>query len=330
MFDPKSNIGIDIGTSSIKLVELSAPVKNDKRFKLVNFFSYPINKKKEEVLANVVTEYKIRNRFVNIAISGESVIVRLINMPKMSREELNKSLRFEAEKYIPFDIEEVELQAQILREKIKDNKMQVLLAAAKKKNIEALINLVINAGLRPKIIDVESFALYNAFEFNHPGLKETCLLLNVGAGITNINILEEGALSLSRDVFMGGKIFTQELMRTFGLGEPEAESLKKDPQDKKNEVLEALKPTLFNLKNEVGSSIDYFESQSERKVDKIYLSGGSSYLLGLADLLRESFEVKVELWDPLVSFERDIQLKKEQLNKSKGEFVIAVGLALRN
>ncbi len=330
MFNPKSNIGLDIGTYSIKLIELLSLSKKEGKFKLINFLSQPLmNKKKEEVLAEVVAGAEIKNRRVNICMGGEPVIVRLITMPKMNPEELKSSLKFEAEKYIPFNIEEVQVQAQILKDNLKDNKMQVLVAAAKKKNIEALINLVSGAGIKPKIIDVDSFALYNAYEVNHKELRETQLLLNMGAKVTNIDILEDGLLNFSRDVFIGGDTFTQQLMKTFGIGEAEAEVLKKEPKDKKDEVSESLKPAFFNLKNEVSSSIDYFESQSEKKIRKIGLSGGSAYLAGLSDFFEENFEIEVEAWDPLAAIENEPSVDVEKLNKIKSQFAISVGLALR-
>lgn len=331
MFSPKPNIGLDIGTYSIKLIELLPLAGKERKFKLVNFLSQPLmDRKKEEVLAEVVAGAGIKNRRVNICIGGEPVIVRLITIPKMSPEELKSSLKFEAEKYIPFNIEEVEMQAQILKDDLKDNKMQVLVAAAKKKNVEALINLVTGADIKPKIIDVDSFALYNAYEVNHTGLKETHLLLNIGAKVTNIDILEEGILSFSRDVFMGGETFTQQLRKSFGLDEAEAEALKKDPKDKKQQVLESLKPVLFNLKNEVSSSIDYFESQSQKKVSKIGLSGESAYLIGLSDFFKENFEVETEIWDPVAAIEKAPFIDTEELDKAKAQFAISVGLALRS
>jgi len=330
MFNPKSNIGLDIGAYSIKLIKLLPLSGKEKKFKLINFISQPLmDKKKEEILAEVVVGAEIKNRHVNICMGGEPVIVRLITMPKMKPEELKSSLKFEAEKYIPFNIEEVQIQSQILKDNLKDNKMQVLVAAAKKKNIEALVGLVNGAGIKPKIIDVDSFALYNAYEFNHAGLKETQLLLNIGAKVTNIDILEEGILAFSRDVFIAGDTFTQQLMKGFGLDKTEAEALKKDPKDKKQQVLENLKPALSNLKDEVSSSIDYFESQSEKKIRKIGLSGGSAYLAGLSDFFKENFEIEVEIWDPLAAIEKEPSVDVEKLNKIKSQFAISVGLALR-
>ncbi len=330
MFNSKSNIGLDIGTYSIKLIELLPLSRKEGKFKLVNFVSQPLmDKKKEEVLAEVVAGAEIKNRPVNICMGGESVIVRVITMPKMNPEELKSSLKFEAEKYIPFNIEEVQIQSQILKDNLKDNKMQVLVAAAKKKNIEGLVSLVAGAGIKPKIIDVDCFALYNAYEVNHTGLKETQLLLNIGAKVTNIDILEEGVLGFSRDVFIGGDTFTQQLMKGFGLDEVKAEALKKDPKDKKQQVLENLKPALSNLKDEVSSSIDYFESQSEKKIRKIALSGGSAYLSGLGEFFKENFGVEVEVWDPLAAIEKEPSTLPEKLNKIKSQFAISVGLALR-
>lgn len=277
MLAQRTNIGIDIGNSSIKLVEL-LPLRKEKKFKLLNFISQPVSaKNKGEVLTEIVAKLKLKNKFVNVAMGGESVIVRLITIPKMSKEELKSSLRFEAGKFIPFDIKDVEMQTQVLEDNLKDNKMKVLLAAVKSKDIEALVNIIIGAGLNPRVIDVESFALYNAYEVNHPNLKETCLLLNVGERFSNINIIEEGVISFSRDVLIGGNDFTQQIMKTFELEYKEAEELKIGPKDKSTEVLKVLEMGFLNLKDEIGSSLDYFESQSQKKLTK-YISAEAARL----------------------------------------------------
>lgn len=329
MLAQRTNIGIDIGNSSIKLVEL-LPLRKEKKFKLLNFVSQPVSaKNKGEVLTEIAAKLKLKNKFVNVAMGGESVIVRLITIPKMSKEELKSSLRFEAEKFIPFDIKDVEMQTHVLEDNLKDNKMRVLLAAVKNKDIEALVNVLIGAGLNPMVIDVESFALCNAYEVNHPNLKETCLLLNVGERFSNINIIEEGVISFSRDVLIGGNDFTQQIMKTFELEYKEAEKLKIEPKDKSAEVLKVLETGFLNLKDEIGSSLDYFESQSQKKVNKIYISGGSASLLGLSEFLKENFEIEVEIWDVTAVMEKDASIDLNELNKVKSQLAAATGLALR-
>lgn len=330
MLAQRTNIGIDIGNSSIKLVEL-LPLRKEKKFKLLNFVSQPISgKNKGEVLTEIAAKLKLKNKFVNVAMGGESVIVRLITIPKMSKEELRSSLRFEAEKFIPFDIKDVEMQTHVLEDNLKDNKMKVLLAAVKNKDIEALVNVIIGAGLNPRVIDVESFALYNAYEVNHSNLKETCLLLNVGEKFSNINVIEEGGMSFSRDVLIGGNDFTQQIMKAFALEYKEAEKLKIEPKDKSAEVLRILDAGFLNLKDEIVSSIDYFESQSQKKVNKIYLSGGSAALTRLIEFLKENFEIEVEIWDVTAVMEKDASVDLNKLNKVKSQLVIAAGLALRD
>lgn len=329
MLIQRTNIGIDMGTSGIKVVEL-LPLRKEKKFKLLNFISKPLSgKSKEETLTELIAQLKLKNKLVNVAIGGEAVIVRLITVPKMSREELRSSLRFEAEKFIPFDIKEVELQTQILDDNLKDNKMKVLLVAVKNKDIETMVNLVIKSGLNPRVIDVESFALYNAYEVNHLNVKESCLLLNIGEKFSNINIIEEGTMNFSRDVLIGGNNFTHQLMKTFSLQYSEAEKLKMEPKDKSVEVFGTFETVLLNLKDEIASSLDYFESQSQKKVTKIYLSGGSASLAGLSEFLKENFEVEVEMWDVTAAMEKDASLDLNELDKVKRQLVIATGLALR-
>lgn len=330
MLAQKTSIGIDIGSSSIKLVEIFA-LRKEKKFKLLNFASEPLaGRSKEDALVEMTAKLKLKNKFVNVAMGGESVIVRLITIPKMNKEELKSSLRFEAEKFIPFDIKDVEMQTQVLEDNLKDNKMKVLLAAVKSKDIEALVNLIFKAGLNPKILDVESFALYNAYEAGHCNLKETCLLLNIGERFSNINIVEEGAMSFSRDVLIGGGNFTREIMKAFAVEYKEAEKLKIEPKDKSVEISKILETGFLNLKDEIGSSLDYFESQSQKKVNKIYLGGGSASLPGLSEFLKENFEIEVEIWDVTAVMEKDASVDLNELNKIKSQLAIAAGLALRS
>lgn len=330
MFGVKSSIGLDIGSCGIKLVELTSPQKAGKRIRLLNLFYQPISGNLEENLQKAIDAAGIKNRLVNTAIGGEAVIVRLINVPEMSDKELNESLKFEAEKYIPFNLAETVLQGQVLRRNLPDNKMQILLTAVKNKSIEDLISLLNKLSLKPNIIDVESFALYNAFEFNHPSHKETSLLLNIGAKIISINILRGGMLSFSRDVFSGGEVFTKQIMKNLVISENEAEKLKREPADKKEEILESLKHLFANLKNEISFSIDYFESQNEEKVHKIYVSGGSAVFFALKDFFDKDVELETQEWDPLAVFERSPAANNAELEKNKAMFAIAVGLALRS
>lgn len=330
MFGVKANIGLDIGSQSIKLVELTPSKKAGKTIGLLNLFHQPIAGNFEESLQKVINVSGIKNKPVNTALGGEAVIVRLINVPEMSDKELNESLKFEAEKYIPFNLAETVLQGQVLRRNLPDNKMQILLTAVKNKSIEDLISLLNRLSLKLNIIDVESFALYNAFEFNHPLHKETALLLNIGARILNINILRGGKLSFCRDVFLGGEIFTKQIMKNLVISENEAEKLKREPSGKKEEILESLKHLFSNLKNEISFSIDYFESQNEEKVRKIYVSGGSAGFFALKDFFDKDIELEMEEWDPLSVFERGPAINSKIIEADKAMFAIAVGLALRS
>lgn len=329
----KPTVGLDIGSSSIKAVELKSV---DSELELINFIVTPFEKdipRKDlaEAIKKTFAETNFESRKVNTSISGQAVIVRYIQLPRMSEQDLRSAIRFEAEKHIPFKIDEVILDCQILESDSGDNKMRVLLAAAKKKFIEDHIKLLSDAGLEVRLIDVDSLALINAFQANlSPSAKgATCAILNIGASRTNINIVKDGSSYFSRDVMSGGNDLTQAISEKMNIDFSEAERLKCQREEKKGKVSEIIQPALDNLAAEVRLSFDYYESQFEKGINKLYLSGGSCNLPGLDKFLADSLGVSVESWDPLSVLSINAQIDQAQLTPLRAQLPIAIGLAIR-
>ena len=321
--------GLDIGTQSIKCVKLKF---NGSVVELVGFDLQESQLDPGEVLKKI--KHAQGADLVNISFSGASTVIRYVNFLRMNKLELKGALKFEAQKHIPFSVEEVNLDAEILRDDLPENKMLVLIAALKKEIIPPRIKLLENAGLRPNIIDIDSLALVNAFNFNYskneiPEGKSVCLL-NIGASITNVNILDNTLVRLSRDIHSGGANFTKKLMDVFEIDFKAAEELKINPtQDKTDKIKAAVESVLTNLASEVRTSFDYYESQNTANVVKIFLSGGGSKITGLKEMLTTCLGLPVDSWDPFKQIKLVEHIDAQALNKFSSQFNVAVGLALR-
>lgn len=329
-FKEKFSIGLDIGTHTIKIAKLKFAKD---AIELGGFELESTQVNPADTLKNLAKSQGIET--VNIGVSGPQSVIRYITFPRMNEDELRQSLRFEAQKHIPFSISEINLDGYILKEDLPDNKMLVLLAAVKKELINQRLKSIEDAGIKVNIVDIDSLALINAFNFNYSQddfLKQKAIaLLNIGASLTNLNILENGIPSLSRDMHLAGNNFTQKLVDAFGMDFKSAEDLKNNPDSERaNKVKQAIESVLTNLAGEIRISFDYFESQSTTSVAKIFLSGGSCKSLGLKEMLANSLGIEVEYWDPLKLINVSSKIDPEKAKAYSGQLAVALGLALRH
>ncbi|KPK96929.1 MAG: hypothetical protein AMJ95_11680 [Omnitrophica WOR_2 bacterium SM23_72] len=226
------------------------------------------------------------------------------------------------------------LDGYILKEFVKDNKMLVLIAAVKKDLIQQRLKLLEEAGLKANIIDIDSVALVNAFNHNYAQDEfvkdKTIGLLNIGATLSSLNILENNVPRLSRDIQIAGNNFTQKVVEAFGIDFKTAEELKLKPDDeKKNRVASSIEAVLAHLAGEVRVSFDYYESQSAASVSRIFLSGGGSQFIGLKDKLSDLLGIEVQYWDPLKHITISPDMDSQKASSLSTQMAVAVGLALR-
>ena len=325
----KISVGLNIGVSSIKMVKLLFAKDG---VQLAGFCVEENQVDLESVLKKIIQAHSIKR--VNISVSGQQAITRYIEFPRMKLEELKQSLKFEAPKHIPFPFAEVNLDAYILRSDLPENKMKVLLAAVKKEYLNQRLKLLSNLDLDVGVVDVDSLALMNAFEFNYSqeeNIKnKTLALLNIGSSTSNLNIMDSGYPALSRDVNIGGNNFTQKVADMLGLDFKAAEAMKtaKD-KDKSDKVAKAIEPILAKLAQEVRSSFDYYESRSITSVEKIFLSGGGSLFSGVKETLSNLLGLEVENWDPFRKIAWVVGKEQDKLKFLSSQLAVAVGLALR-
>jgi len=322
--------GVDIGSAQIKVVKLK--ISKDQT-ELAGFDIEPSKFDLGEVLRHVLDPHS--GLPVNISVSGQQSVIRYVNFPRMNESELKQALKFEAQKHIPFSVSEVNLDGYILKDDLPDNKMLVLIAAVKKDLVNQRLKLVEGVGYRVDVIDIDSIALVNAFNFNYPfsaaGERKAVAILNIGSSTTNLSILDEGIPRLSRDMHIAGNAFTQKIADIFSLEFTEAEKLKITPEPGKlNKIKAGIESALASLAGEIRTSFDYYESQGTSNVGKIFLSGGSAKFPGLKDMLEHFLNIEVQEWDPLKQVKISSEIDMAKLKGVQGELAVALGLALHN
>ena len=342
----KSVVGLDIGSSAVKAVELKASGKN---FKVVAFASEPVPPDSivdgaiidgaavADAIRRVFDNKAFKTKEVAASLSGNAVIVKKINLPVMTEAELAESIYWEAEQYIPFDIQDVNLDYQILdRGDASGGKgtMEVLLVAAKKEKIADYTGVIAQAGRSAVVVDVDAFALQNAYEVNY-GIDPNAVvvLLNAGASATNINILQGDQSVFTRDISMGGNAYTEALQRELNLPYESADALKRgEPIEGTtyDEARPVLRAVTENVMLEIQKTFDFFKATAASdKIDRIVLSGGASRAEGFTEMLTERFEAPVESFDPFRKVAFDNKKFKTEAAEIAPTVAVAVGLALR-
>lgn len=335
----RSLLGLDIGTSSVKAIELS---QDGDSYTVQGFGIMEMvpDVPPQEIVRELLSTFGIRCKRTCTSVSGRSVIVRYVTMLEMSNDELQSAIRFEADKYIPFEVDEVVLDCQRLEDVAIDTggdqpEMKVLLVAVKRSLIDDHVVLLQDSGLTPEIIDVDSFALGNAFEFRDvlsPRVEEkdkVIALIDIGANKTNINIKRGRTSYFTREIYLAGDDFTDAISKRLGLERDEAEGLKRDPGERIGELMEAVSPTIEDLGNEVHLSFDYFENQYDAEVEEVFLSGGGARFPQLDETFARIFDRKTTLWDPTENLEMGSRVDAGLLQQNAAQLAIAVGLASR-
>ena len=342
----KGVVGLDIGSSAVKAVELSAGGKGGAEYHLVNLGMEPLPPEAIvdgaimdsgsviDAIQRLFASRKIKTGDVATSVSGNAVIVKKISLPQMSQEELAESIHWEAEQYIPFDIQDVSLDYEVLDTGSGGN-MDVLLVAVKKDKIGDYSSVISQAGKTPAVLDVDVFSIQNCYELNYgvdPG--RVVALLNIGASIMNINILKGSTSIFNRDIAVGGNQYTDAIQKDLNLSFDQAESLKRGTRVE-GAAPENLPPILQavseNIALEIQKTFDFFKAtSSEDRIDRIMLSGGTAKLRSLQDLLSDRFEAGTEVMNPFNSVTYNPrQFDPDYINEIGPQAAIAVGLATR-
>ena len=332
----KSIVGLDIGSSCIKAVELTRE-KYDRVITGYAQIDVPNEGARQEAIAELMRVAKFRSKRVATAVSGKNVIFRYISMAEMTDDRLLQAVRLEAEKYIPFDVSEVELDAQKIGNGQDSNgkpDMKVLLVAAKKSIVSDHARILTELGLQPVSVGVDGFALGNAWELGdlvNPGIQDpgrTVALIDIGATKASINILRDNISCFAREVPMGGQDLTNAIARRLGVEPAQAEILKRSPGEQLTVVQEATSQVLEDLGNEINLSFDFFENQFDGEVQEVWLTGGSALLPFLEESFEKIFEKRTKTWNPIEGLKvKSDNVDVEALNQLAPQLAVALGLA---
>jgi len=343
----KTCVGLDIGSSSVKVVQLKQTAKG---YQLVNFGIEPLPAQTivdgsimnqaavVDAIRALKTALKLKTKEVATAISGHSVIIKKIKVPPMSPEELEEQIPWEAEHHIPFSKDDVEIDHQLVSTQNSQGQMELLLVAAKKEVVSDYTMVIREAKLLPTVMDVAAFTIQNAFEVNYSAAPEEAIaLINVGAALSNINIIAGGTSAFTRDVTVGGNAFTEEIQKRLNVSQEEAEAWKIGSTGESahevlpHEVEAVLAEVADGVAGQFQRSLDFFlASAADATISRIYLCGGSAKVPALQKALQEKARTAVEILDP---FQKVIIDEKKFdmafLRHHAAEATVAVGLALR-
>ncbi len=341
----KQCIGLDIGSSSVKAVQLR---KKGNGWALQAFGMQPLvpqtivdgtimdQSAVAESIRQLWSRLRLKQKDVAIAIAGHSVIIKKIAVPQMAPETLAANIRAEAEHHIPFGRDDVEIDYHVTNPASASGQTELLLVAAKKEVVADYIQVVRDAGLIPQVVDVAAFASQNGFEVNYPlDPRETVVLINIGAAISNINIVRSGVSLFTRDVTIGGNAFTEEIQKQLGIQADEAEAYKiggsanEDgvvPQD----VLRVMDGVSEVMAGEFQRSLDFFlATTADANVTRIVLAGGSAKITSLHRAIERRSRLPLEVADAWRRVEIDPSLDRAYLAAHAPEALIGVGLAMR-
>lgn len=339
----KSLIGLDLGTQALKAVEITM----DGAEPVITGFArveIPAGSERGVALGQLCEQAKFRSKAVATGVAGQSVVVRYISMVPMSDSELRQAIRFESDKYLPFDAEDVVLDCQRLERRAPgdsdgggDQQVGVVLVACQKSVVNTQLNEVVQRGLQPVAVDVDVFALANAWDLCGLGgaraegeEEQGVALVDIGATRTQINVLLGGETCFSREIGIAGSDMTQAIARRLGVEPYEAEAIKRSPGEREVEVGRAISPVLEDLVSELSLSLDYVENREGVRVEEVLLSGGGVLAPGAVTFIEQALGRPARVWNPLDGLRVDAdRVNVEELEASAASLAVAIGLASR-
>jgi type IV pilus assembly protein PilM len=344
MAEGSNLVGVDIGSSSIKVCQLRESRKGLELVRL-GFAQLPAQTIVDghvmnsaavvETLTRLFQEKKIKQRDVAMSVSGQSVIIRKITVPMMTPAELAEQIQWEAEQHIPFDIKDVQIDYEVLRRRPEAGQMDLLLVAAKKDEISDYAQLARDAKLRPQVVDIDAFTIQNIFEFSR-GLPpdQTVALINVGASLSTLNIVARGVSTFTRDIANGGNLISDEIRKRLGISFEQAEDFKcgrAEAGAPPFQVAQVMESVIDSIAGEIQRSLDFFMATSgEAEIARIYLMGGTARIALLPQAIERRARVQVEVFSPLEKIAVDTtSIDPAVLSNVSAQLAVAIGLAMR-
>lgn len=346
MSEGKNLIGVDIGSSAIKVCQLK---ESRKGYGLIRLGFTPLppqsivdghvmnSQAVIEGLGRVFAEARIKQREIALSISGQAVIIRKISVPMMTAAELDEQIQWEAEQHIPFDIKDVHVDYEVLKRRPEAGQMDLLLVAAKRDEINDYTQIARSAKLKPLVVDIDAFTVQNLFELSR-GMPpdQTFAIINVGASLASINIVSRGVSAFTRDIANGGNYITEQIQRQLNVSFEQAEEFKcasvgAAPGAVPAQVAQVIETVCDSIAGEIQRSLDFFMATSgEPEMHRIYLTGGSSNLPALPVAVSRRSRVPVEVFEPMERITVEAkEVNQELLRARVAQFSVALGLSMR-
>ncbi len=329
----KTLVGLDIGSYGVRAVEVT---RSGEGLVLTGCGRARIESPEaiEDTILQVLSNAGIRTRKCVTAVSGRQVIVRYVPMMSLPDAELRQAIRYEADKYIPFEVDEVILDCQKIDEPAAGGQMRVVLVAVKRTMIEEHVAMLDRLGLAPAVIDSDVFALGNAFEARNASLgiadEEVRGLVDIGAQQTNIVIIKGNRMQFSRPFYQAGNDLTEVVAKRFGEEPGDIERMKEDPGGALKTMQDAMESVLDDICSEIRLSFDYYENQYDQEVREVYLSGGSVLFPAMDKMLGDILTMETKLWDPMEALDiTSPRFDAGSLDGMNCDMAVAVGLASR-
>ena len=339
-------VGVDISSTAVKLLQLS---RTGDRYRVEHYAVEPLppnavvekNIVEVEAVGDAIRRAVARSgskaKFAAAAVAGSAVITKVIPMPaELDEDELESQVELEAVNYIPYPIEEVNLDYEVLGPMPGNAEMaQILLAASRSENVETRASALELGGLTARVMDVEAFAIENAFALVADTLRVPrdgiVALVDIGASMTTLNILRNGRSLYNREQVFGGKQLTDEVMRRYGLSHEEAGLAKRQGGLPESYDIEVLEPFKEALVQQVSRLLQFFYAGSEfNRVDQVVLAGGCASIPGIADMVEEQLGVPCAVANPLANMSLSSRVQAQTLAQDAPALMIACGLALRS
>ncbi len=325
-------IGIDIGTSSIKAVEIALIPGNG--YEIRHWAIEPIEANDaKSALARLMTKLNLAEKVPVTSVSGKGTLIRYIDLPRIPLDDLRKSFVYDLDKYFPFDPQSIYSDCNILDPQSKDKKMSVLVAAVKKEMIDERLKLFKDVGFELSHITTNSIATANAFEVLGPKVSNSGhakAILDIGGSVSNLIILKDLSPRFTRDIFVGSHELTKQISNVLGVDFAQAEILKTAPGDKHDQIISACETPINNLITEIRLSLDYFMTEKNIQVDELFLVGGGSLLKGIEASFEKNLGMPVKIWDPLNGIRLSEQVAAGDIKNYSSQLGVAIGLGLVN
>lgn len=329
-----TKVGLDLTGNSCKFVELA---QIGDHYEIQGWGIEPFAGNAVDGLKAALNKHTLSLKSPVTSVSGKGTLIRYIDMPRMSINELKKSFSLEVDKYFPFDQNSIYTDCSILDPKNKDKKMAVLIAAVKKEMIDERLKVLAAAGLEPQQVTINAIAVANAYQrlanrqnADSADKNKNCAkaILDIGDSVSNLMILKDAVPRFTRDIFIGSQEITKRISNALGITMEEAERLKREPGDQLENIYDICESTISNWVSEIRLSLDYFITEKNIQVDELLLTGGGSMLSGIEAMFEKNLDLKVRKWDLLAGVNFASNIDTGEIIKQAPRLGVAMGLAV--